>query len=55
MICARCDQRIKGEPVRHDILSPTGPGATIYLCPKPCHPAAPRQTAPVGMSPWRRF
>ncbi len=48
MICAYCDKPIEGEP--RAIIPDTASGAapTVYVCPYPCRPAVPRQTAPSG-------
>ncbi|MCZ4515406.1 hypothetical protein O3Q52_46300 [Streptomyces sp. ActVer] len=37
-ICGRCDQSIQGRQkyTTHDIPSPSGPGATVYLHVAPC-------------------
>jgi hypothetical protein len=45
MFCARCDKPIRpGQPYKpYDIMSPTGPGTTVYLHVKPCTPV-PTQT-----------
>lgn len=46
MICARCDAPIQGTPRRIVVDSPTGAAPDIYVCPTPCQPSMPRQTAP---------
>lgn len=50
MICGRCDRAIRpGEKYTvHDILSPTGPGATVFLHASLCR-KVPIQTAQISL------
>lgn len=54
MFCARCDDPIlPDEPSEtHDVLSPTGPGATVTIharhCKQPPRQTYPRPTSPSG-------
>lgn len=48
MICDRCDQPVEGEPEVIPVDSASGAVPDVYLCPVPCRPAMPRQTAPAG-------
>ncbi|SEC05378.1 hypothetical protein SAMN04490357_1062 [Streptomyces misionensis] len=46
MICARCNEEIKGKPEPVIIETGSSVSATVYICPIPCRPA-PQQTYPV--------
>lgn len=39
MICARCDEQIKGEPLKVAVETGSGVSSTIYICPTPCPPS----------------
>ncbi|REE60463.1 hypothetical protein BX257_2999 [Streptomyces sp. 3212.3] len=47
-ICARCDRVIKGTPLKWNHIAASGGGIDVYVCPTPCRPSPPRQTAPIG-------
>ncbi|WP_199807515.1 hypothetical protein [Streptomyces sp. NRRL F-5650] len=46
--CDCCGELIQGEPRPITPDSPSGAAPTVYVCPTPCRPAVPRQTAPAG-------